>query len=138
MAGWWPALVVFLLLFGVWELTARIKDAPIVYLPEPSTILAEVFGRLGFYSGHAAVTLREAGLGFLIGASIATVAAVFMADSSIMDRGLLPFFVVVKVTPSVPSCFTRRCRGRKEPSVCDKWFAHGGSTSSRRTSRRRR
>ncbi len=45
--------------------------------------------------------MTEAGIGFLIGGSLAGLFALIMAESSIADRALLPFFVIVKVTPPV-------------------------------------
>ena len=97
----WPPLALLILVFGTWEVAIQSMADPLVFLPPPSEIFSEVFGRLGFYWRHTELTLKEAGLGFLIGAGLAVVSAVLMAESSIMDRALLPLFVVIKVTPAV-------------------------------------
>ena len=97
----WPALVLFALIFGGWELWVKVKDIPPLYVPAPSVIYAEVAGNLGFFWENTQLTLQEAGLGLLIGSGIAGIAAALMAESSIADRAFLPAFVVVKVIPSV-------------------------------------
>ena len=98
---WWPPAIVFFLVFSVWESAFRFFHVSLRYLPAPSDVLSELFGRPGWYWHHAQVTLQEAGLGFLLGGGVAFVAAYLMAESSIAHRALLPFFVVLKVTPAV-------------------------------------
>ena len=97
----WPAVLLFAILFGGWELWVRVRDIPPLYVPAPSVIYAEVAGNLGFFWEHTQLTLQEAGLGLLIGAGIAGIAAALMAEYSIADRAFLPAFVVIKVIPSV-------------------------------------
>jgi NitT/TauT family transport system permease protein len=97
----WPAIVLFVLLFGGWEYIVQSRNIPPLYIPAPSEIYSEVAGNLGFFWENTLLTLQEAGLGLLIGSAIACVAAALMAEFSIADRGLLPAFVVIKVVPSV-------------------------------------
>ena len=70
-------------------------------MPAPSVVFAEILGNLRFYVDHTLVTLFEAGLGFLIGWAFALTAAVAMAEFRTVERALLPFFVLIKTTPSV-------------------------------------
>jgi NitT/TauT family transport system permease protein len=97
----WPPILLFIVVLVGWDLTVQAMAEPIRYLPPPSDVFAEIFGRLGWYWHHTQQTLQEAGLGFLIGGTLAGVFALMMTESSIMDRALLPLFVVVKVTPSI-------------------------------------
>lgn len=101
LAIMWPAFVLFTIIFGGWEYLVKSRDIPPLFIPAPSVIYAEVAGRLGFYWENTWLTLQEAGLGLLLGSTVAGIAAAFMAESSIADRALLPAFVVVKVIPSV-------------------------------------
>ena len=94
-------MLLFVAFFSTWELAIRAMAEPLRYLPAPSVVIAELADRPGWYWNHAQLTLQEAGLGFLVGAGIAVIAAFLMTESSIADRALLPFFVVVKVTPAV-------------------------------------
>ena len=45
----WPAVLLFAILFGGWELWVRVRDIPPLYVPAPSVIYAEVAGNLGFF-----------------------------------------------------------------------------------------
>ena len=100
-ANQWPPILLFIAVLVGWELSVQVMAEPLRYLPPPSDVFGEIFGRPGFYWRHTQQTLTEAGWGFLIGGSLAAVSALLMAESSIMDRALLPLFVVIKVTPAV-------------------------------------
>ncbi len=97
----WPPILLFVFVLGGWELTMQLLSEPTRYFPAPSDAVGEVTGDLSFFWGHTQTTLKEAGLGFLIGSTLAGFFALLMAESSIADRALLPLFVVVKVTPAV-------------------------------------
>lgn len=101
VARQWPPILLFIVVLVGWELSIQAMAEPLRYLPAPSAVFAEIFGRPGFFWDQTFQTMQEAGLGFLIGGSLATISALLMAESSIMDRALLPLFVVVKVTPGV-------------------------------------
>ena len=79
----------------------QLRSEPIRYLPPPSDAISEITSQFDFFWRHAQTTLKEAGLGFLIGSSLAGVFALVMAEWSLADRALLPLFVIVKVTPAV-------------------------------------
>jgi NitT/TauT family transport system permease protein len=90
-----------LVLMVGWELWVRLADVPVYIVPGPLKVLRRLFGDVGFFAGHGATTLMEAGAGFLLGSLVAVVAATLMAHSRLLERILLPLAVVVKVTPIV-------------------------------------
>jgi NitT/TauT family transport system permease protein len=101
LTGGWPGLVTLAVVFLGWELIVRSLQVQVIYVPAPSAVFGEILGSLDFYADASRVTLFEAGLGFLIGWACALVAAILMAEFRIVERGLLPFFVLIKTTPSV-------------------------------------
>ena len=101
LVGGWPGIALLAIVFGGWELVVQTRGIAVIYLPAPSRIFGEIFANLEFYLGHTAVTLSEAALGFAIGWAFALVAAVLMAEFRLMERALIPLFVLVKTTPSV-------------------------------------
>jgi NitT/TauT family transport system permease protein len=96
-----PAAMAALVLMVGWELWVRLADVPVYIVPGPLKVLRRLFGDVGFFAGHGATTLMEAGAGFLLGSLVAVVAATLMAHSRLLERILLPLAVVVKVTPIV-------------------------------------
>ena len=96
-----PAAMAALVLMVGWELWVRLADVPVYIVPGPLKVLRRLFGDVGFFAGHGATTLMEAGAGFLLGSLVAVIAATLMAHSRLLERILLPLAVVVKVTPIV-------------------------------------
>ncbi len=91
-----------LLAAGVaWELWVRIGDVAEYIVPAPTAIAADLFGDIGWFVIHGAVTLVEAAAGFALGATVAIIGAVIMSRSRATERSLLPLAVLVKVTPIV-------------------------------------
>ena len=101
-AGYLLPPAVALVLAGVaWELWVRIDNTPVYILPAPSEILARLFGDIGYFARGGWTTLYEALLGFLLGSSVAIVGAILMAHSRMLEKGLFPLAVLVKVVPMV-------------------------------------
>ena len=96
-----PAAMAALVLMVGWELWVRLADVPVYIVPGPLTVLRRLFEDVGFFAGHGATTLMEAGAGFFLGSLVAVAAATLMAHSRMLERILLPLGVVVKVTPIV-------------------------------------
>ena len=96
-----PAAMAALVLMVGWELWVRLADVPVYIVPGPLTVLRRLFEDVGFFAGHGATTLMEAGAGFFLGSLVAVVTATLMAHSRLLERILLPLAVVVKVTPIV-------------------------------------
>jgi NitT/TauT family transport system permease protein len=96
-----PPAVALVLLALVWEAWTRIAGVPVYLVPAPSVILVRLFGDIGFFVRHGAVTLLEALAGFGLGAVVAFSGATLMAHSRVLERSLFPLAVLVKVTPIV-------------------------------------
>ena len=96
-----PPAAALLVLAIVWELWTRIGDVPVYIVPRPSVVLQALFGDIGFFARHGAVTLGEAMGGFALGAAVAIAGATIMAHSRTAERSLFPLAVLVKVTPIV-------------------------------------
>ena len=95
-----PVLALSILTLG-WGLWTRVADLPVYMVPGPIDVFGRLLGDPGYFVGNGLVTLAEAGSGFLIGASVAMVAATLMAHSTVLERSLFPLAVMVKVTPIV-------------------------------------
>ena len=85
----------------VWELWTYAADVETYIVPRPSLVVHTLFGDLGFFARHGAITLGEAMGGFALGSAIAVAGATLMAHSRALERSLLPVAVFVKVTPIV-------------------------------------
>ena len=96
-----PAVVALVLVATGWELWTRVADIKPYLVPRPSVVLSRLFGDLGFFVRHGGTTLWEAQSGFGLGSTVALVGATLMAHSRLLERGLFPVAVLVKVTPLV-------------------------------------
>lgn len=99
-----PHLVLFAALILIWEAAVRIGLIGSILIPRPSAIGAAIVNLYlveGTIWRHFFVTLTEAVLGFLIGASIAVALAVGSALSESFRRYVSPYAVVLNVTPGI-------------------------------------
>ena len=96
-----PPVVALVGLALVWELWTYAADVKTYIVPRPSLVLRTLFGDLGFFARHGAITLGEAMGGFALGSAVAISGATVMAHSRTLERSLLPVAVLVKVTPIV-------------------------------------
>ncbi len=92
------ALVLFAL---VWELIVWLKDIPEYRLPAPSAIIAEFVNKFDLLAFHAAQTVLEALLGFVIGVVLAVGVAVLMSMSRPVKLTLYPFMIISQTVPLV-------------------------------------
>ena len=95
-----PATALVLAAVG-WELWVRIAGVAEYIVPAPSAIFVDLFGDIGYFVHHGAITLGESLGGFALGAGVAVVGAVVMSQSRTLERSLFPLAVLVKVTPIV-------------------------------------
>lgn len=96
-----PTVLSLLVVGVVWEAWIALAGTPVYLVPAPSAVAARVSAEPGYFLGQAAITLAEAAAGFMLGTSVALVAATAMAHSLALERALLPLAVLVKVTPIV-------------------------------------
>ena len=96
-----PPVIALVTLAVVWEVWTRVGDVKPYILPGPLSILDRLFGDLGYFARHGAITLGEAMAGFALGAGVAGAGAALMAHSRFLERSLFPLAVLIKVTPIV-------------------------------------
>lgn len=97
----WPPILLFVLFIALWQWWTATRQGAIAYVPQPLDVYRELTSSPGFYWHHALVTLQEAFLGFLLGATFALTSAVAMAEFRTVERALMPFAIMLKVTPAV-------------------------------------
>ena len=96
--------LVFLILFGGWELGARLGYVNELIMPAPTSIayrLYEMFFVTGSIYWHYIITMYEATMGFIIGVSIGMGLAITAAISPVFRRYWAPYAVVFNVTPGI-------------------------------------
>ncbi|MBM4420069.1 MAG: ABC transporter permease [Chloroflexi bacterium] len=97
----WPGVFGFAVFFGVWEGVVRITDTPAFIIPTPSFVLAAFFPRLPGLLAELVYTLAAASIGLVIGLAIGIIGAVLMVHWRILERGLFPIAVLIKLVPFV-------------------------------------
>jgi NitT/TauT family transport system permease protein len=94
-------LLVFLLTLVVWEAVVRFKNIPVYILPAPSVIAAKLIEDRELLFKSLFVTLSVT-LQALVVATVGAVAlALLLAQSKWLERALLPFAVILQVTPII-------------------------------------
>ncbi len=85
----------------VWQAIVVVGGYPVFILPPPGTVGARLVSAWadGTIEPHAAQTLLEVALGFVVGAGLALVAGYLLARSPIAERFLSPYLVAAQATP---------------------------------------
>lgn len=96
-----PAVLGLGLLLGAWEAWVRLSHVKPYLVPAPSRVAARLYQDPGLFLREGLHTLEGAILGFLLGAGIAFVLASLMAQSRLLERGIFPLAILVKVTPII-------------------------------------
>jgi NitT/TauT family transport system permease protein len=104
MARILPHLALFLAILALWELAVRTGLITSIIIPRPSAIMGAIIKLYitdrTIYP-HFVITLTEAVTGFLIGAAIAIILAVWSSLSDAFKRYVSPYAVVLNVTPGI-------------------------------------
>ncbi|MEE2754295.1 MAG: ABC transporter permease [Candidatus Latescibacterota bacterium] len=87
------------MLLLVWEFLVHWTGVADYLLPPPTAIFTELWLSLPLLLRHAAVTLTEAVLGFLLGASTGITCAILMARSRVIERMLSPLVITSQTFP---------------------------------------
>lgn len=99
-----PHLVIFAGLLALWETAVAQGWITTIMIPRPSAIMgaiAELYVIEGTIWEHFFITLGEAVFGFLIGAVVAILLALFSSLSERFERYVSPYAVVLNVTPGI-------------------------------------
>ena len=86
---------------GAWELIVRVRQVPEYRLPTPSAIVAEFVSKFDLLAYHAAQTVVEALLGFVIGVALAVLVAIVMSMSRPVRLTIYPFMIISQTVPLV-------------------------------------
>jgi len=90
-----------LLFLGGWEAVVRVNAIPPYILPGPVLVARTLVQDWGTLSVSLLVTLKITAMALAVAASLGLVLAVLFAQSRIIELSLLPFAVILQVTPIV-------------------------------------
>ncbi|MEO3475109.1 ABC transporter permease [Roseomonas sp. CAU 1739] len=93
--------VIVLLFLGGWEAVVRINGLPPYILPGPLLVAQTLAKDWGTLSVSLLVTLKITLMALGVAASLGLLLAVLFAQSRIVEMSLLPFAVILQVTPIV-------------------------------------
>ena len=79
----------------------RVLSIPQYLLPPPSAIAVDFVSSINSLLFHAAVTLWEAFLGFLLANALGVLVAIAFAYSKTLEKGLCPFAITLQTTPII-------------------------------------
>jgi NitT/TauT family transport system permease protein len=98
---WLPALVVFLLVVGLWEGLVRALHVQQFLLPKPSTILSVFWTQRHTLWPAGWYTFKEALGGFALGSGLGVVAATIVARFKTAGTALMPIFIAANAVPII-------------------------------------
>ena len=93
--------VIALLALGGWEAVVRVNAIPPYILPGPVLVARTLVQDWGTLSVSLLVTLKITAMALAVAASLGLLLAVLFAQSRIIELSLLPFAVILQVTPIV-------------------------------------
>jgi NitT/TauT family transport system permease protein len=98
---WVPALVVFVLVVGLWEGLTRALHVQQFLLPKPSAIVSTFWMQRHSLWPAGWYTFKEALGGFAIGSGLGVVAATVVGRFRTVGKALLPVFVTANAVPII-------------------------------------
>lgn len=100
-AGRWAGLGILVVVFGVWELTTRLRDVPIFVLPPPSEVVIAAWNERSIIGRELMRTLIEALGGFALASAVAIGLAIAVQRSKTFELSVLPWIMVLQAVPIV-------------------------------------
>lgn len=101
LAEWLPALVVFVVVVGLWEGLVRALHVQQFLLPKPSTIISACWTQRHQLWPAGWYTFKEALGGFAVGSGLGVVAATVVARFETAGKALMPIFVAANAVPII-------------------------------------
>ena len=101
LSEWLPALVVFVVVIGLWEGLDRALHVQQFLLPRPSAIVSAVWTQRHTLWPAGWYTFKEALGGFLIGSSLGVLAATFVGRFKTAGNALMPIFIAANAVPII-------------------------------------
>jgi ABC-type nitrate/sulfonate/bicarbonate transport system permease component len=99
--NWGPAMLIVLVLLGLWEGYVHLFAVPKWLLPAPSVIAVTLVTSRGLLLGHTLVTLVEVVIGFGLALLGGVLLACAMAVSRTLERALYPFVIASQMVPII-------------------------------------
>ncbi len=101
MKKYGPALLIVLLLFGLWELAARLVNLPFIF-PSPSGVAVRFWElRETLFLEHLPSTLSIILIGLAISIVLGVALAVWMAASETAERAFYPIVISSQMIPTI-------------------------------------
>lgn len=104
----WPSianriipLTALALVLLLWEMAVRWTDMPAYILPGPLQIGRTLVDGWGLLLDHTAITLAEAGLGFVLAVALAFAVGFILSQVYWLNQALLPLLVVSQTIPII-------------------------------------
>ena len=101
LGEWLPALVVFVVVVGLWEGLVRALHVQQFLLPKPSTIVRVFWTDRHTLWPAGWYTFKEALGGFAIGSGLGIVAATFVGRFKTLGPTLMPIFIAANAVPII-------------------------------------
>lgn len=98
---WLPALVIVVMLLGVWEAYVRLFDVQKWLLPAPSVIAITLVNSVSLLSHHTWITLLEVIVGFGVALAMGIVLASIVTLSNTLERAIYPFIIASQTVPII-------------------------------------
>ncbi len=95
------ALLLLGILLAAWELGVRWQQVPPYILPAPTQIFQTLAANPGMYARASLLTLAEALLGLLLGASLGVGTALLLGIWPRLEQGVMTLAIFIKSTPLV-------------------------------------
>jgi NitT/TauT family transport system permease protein len=100
-----PAVVVGLVVVGLWQLLVQANLVPVLFLPAPATVVRSFWYALtdpnGSLLGYAGTTLLESILGCALGALVAIPLGYAIARSRLVARAAQPYVAASQAMPAL-------------------------------------
>ena len=85
----------------IWESIVKINEVPVYIVPAPSRVLSTLFDNLDYFGEALLVTVSEAVIGLMLGATIGIVLASILSLQPNLQRGVMTLAVFIKSIPLV-------------------------------------
>ncbi|WP_456277910.1 ABC transporter permease [Bacillus sp. AK128] len=96
-------LLIFIMFFGLWELSSRLHWIDPLLFSSPSKIFDLFLTKVadGTLLTHTSITLFETVLGFIIGTALGTITAAILWWSPMISKVVDPYLVILNALPKV-------------------------------------
>jgi NitT/TauT family transport system permease protein len=98
---WLPAVVVFVLVIGLWQGLTTAFHVQTFLLPKPSDIAHSFWENKSALWSAGVYTLKEAVGGFVLGSGLGILAALLLARFRLVGASLMPFAIAANAVPII-------------------------------------